>query len=216
MVSLLLALEGGGFGVPEPQRIAKEAAEGRAAGRCQQFSALAEHSRDLLELADFLFLELALRGVEGGGAGQEAMPGSADVGLKALRLDKFVLAAREEVGEVVKKRARLGELLIEVEFELLHALTEEYPDIGLVEEPPMEVPLAEDLIAVRMERHDARLGGEPRQARRNPLLHFGGGLVGVSQGQKVFRRETRDRFEQMNDARGDDAGLAASWPSDDK
>ncbi len=51
----------------------------------------------------------------------------------------------------MEERAGLRELLVELEFEFLHAPAEEDPHIDLVEQCPLEMPLPQHFIAEGVE-----------------------------------------------------------------
>ena len=175
-VSVLLpaALEHFRIAVEQPDRFADQAAQARASGFLDQSPAITEDASQLL-----LFLHLfpferevrwrrwwlpacrakarryrrycGRRSSEGRGAFEEFFLDFADVGLEVLRLDQLVLAAREELVQVVKEGSRLGQLPVELELQMLHTPPQKNPDVDLIKQAPVEVSLAQKVVAEGVE-----------------------------------------------------------------
>ena len=192
------ALEHFRIAVQQPDRFADQAPQARISRLFHQPPARREHARQfLLFLHLFPFEpEVCSGGVVGAGhfessrrrwghrryrswrAFEEFLFDPAHVAFEALRLDQFVLAAREEPVQVVQKGARLRQLSVKLELQLLHATAQEDPDIDRVEQAPVKIPLAQEVIAKGVEGRDARSPLEARKRLPDPSRHLARRFLG--------------------------------------
>ena len=91
------------------------------------------------------------RSSEDRGACEKFLLDFADVGFEVLRLDQLVLAAREELVQIVKEGPWLGQLLVEVELQALHTPPQKNPDVDLIKQAPVEMSLAQKVVAEGVE-----------------------------------------------------------------
>ncbi len=73
---------------------------------------------------------------------------------------------------------------------------------------------AKDFDALGMECRNQRLVALFAEQRTDPLLHFGGGFV--RKGDRENAAGDNAMFDEIRDAKGDDAGLAATGASEDE
>src|SRR5438552_9983981 len=242
-VLLPAAIEHFRITVEQPDRLADQAAQTRARGFLDQSPAITEDASQLLLFLHLFPFEREVRRrrrllpacrakarryrrccghrtPEGRGAFEKFFLDLADVRLEVLRLDQLVLAAREELVQVVKEGAWLGQLPVEVELQMLHTPPQENPDVDRIKQAPVEVTLAQKVVAEGVEGGYARGLLEGGQCLLHAGLHLACGLLGEGQRQDVSRPKSRlrpaHRFEQMYDALGNDARLSAAGPGNDQ
>ena len=91
----------------------------------------------------------------------------------------------------MEKRARLRELLVELESKAFHPLAEEDPHIDFVEQRALKMTLAQHLVTERMEGGNVGKGLDFGQGLAHAALHFPRRLLGKGQRQDVFRLNPR-------------------------
>src|SRR5262249_3527272 len=116
----------------------------------------------------------------------------------------------------VQKGAWLCQSLVELELKLLHASSQENPHVDLVQQPTIEVSLAQRVVAKGVERSDERGLLKARHFFSDAAFHFPRRLLREGQGENVFGLHAFRVLQQVDNAMGDDARLAAAWSRNDQ
>src|SRR5262249_35149769 len=122
------------------------------------------------------------------------------VGLELTGSDQFVLAAGEELIQVVKKGTGLCRSRVELELKLLHASSQENRHVDLVQQPTIEVTLAQRVVAKGVERSDERGLLKARHFFSDAAFHFPRRLLREGQGENVFGLHAFRVLQQVDNA----------------